>query len=246
MPLINPQIGKENIQLGYFYPHRSYQNQTANPPYEEWALANTGVAAFSDWWTASVSGAASAVSFVHTVQDRPGIIQILAGTAAAAAARVVSSQSQGILLPIASGLIEWEQSARLSIASSANPTYVARMGLADPATATGDVTDGLYFEATGNVWFACSAAGGSRTKVSTGVAPTIGGWQIFNIRSNRSGAQEFYIDDALVASISATLPSAAGNLTNVMPGQIVKSAGATTANIQIDYSYFAYSFGGAR
>lgn len=245
MPLINPRIGVENIQLGYFYPHSSYQNQTENPPSEEWMYSSTAVGAFTAWWSGATSGAGSAITFLLTTQDRPGILQIQAGTAATAGARVASSQPQSIILPIASGLIEFEQAARLSALSSGAATYIARMGLTD-ATTTGDVTDGLYFEYAGANWFACAAAAGVRTKVNCGIAPNAGQWRTFNIRSNRSGAQDFYIDDVLRASVSATLPSASGNLTTIAPGQMVKSAGASTVNMQIDYTYFAYSFGSAR
>jgi hypothetical protein len=127
--------------------------------------------------------------------------------------------------------------------SDGTDTFVCRVGSAAPtAWLTGTtITGGIYFEAPadGSNWDAVTMVGSSPTTVDTNVAVGPGFQALAIIYDVITGYAYFYIQDALVASINTTMPTA--SLTS--GAHIVKSAGSTSRSLHVDRLDFSHREG---
>lgn len=143
--------------------------------------------------------------------------------------------------------------ALLNVADGVN-NFSARFGFIDSPSATTavDAQGGAYFETDypnhGNspVWFACTALGGVRTKVSTGVSQVAGTHQRLRIALTADGNAvslvTFLINEIVVAVISTNLPIANGSIA----GQMIKSLGAANVIAVWDYYEVTTTFANSR
>jgi hypothetical protein len=245
MPVINPQTGAELLQYQASIVPSNLDNARANL---EDFVYNGLAARYISLWTNTNSGAGSSVSINTTsTADHPGILEIRAGTAVTGASLVASAfPASQIILP--TGRWELRQMSFLSALSTAAVAYTARFGLGDQ-TVSSDVTDGVYFEYThslnGGNWTCCTASNSVRTKVDS-LVPADTNWHEFAILGTADDEAAFYIDGVLVATIAATMPSGAARATSIAVGQMLKSAGAVTRSLFVDYIYYGYSYRVAR
>ena len=102
-------------------------------------------------------------------------------------------------------------------------------------------TLGVFFryqdDVNGGRWEYCVVNGGAITAADTGVAPTADVYQILEVVVNRAGTEvKFYIDGALVGTITSGIPTAQVLAAGV---HIFKSIGTTSRQIYIDAMYLA-------
>jgi hypothetical protein len=133
----------------------------------------------------------------------------------------------------------WGTRANLPLLSTGAETYTAYHGFMDTVTAA--PAHGAFFRYTHGTnsgkWEFCAAAGAGIVAADTGVAPTAGVYQVFEINVNTAGtAITYYIDGALVGTVSSGIPT-----NGLFPGtNVIKSAGTTTAyGTYIDSVYAA-------
>jgi hypothetical protein len=100
--------------------------------------------------------------------------------------------------------------------------------------AGGDPTTGFYFQytpATGANWQAVCADNGSRASVDTEV-PVTTGFHRLRFTSDGAGTARFYIDSALVGTITSKLPT---TWWHAPCTSIAKRSGAAARDVVIDY-----------
>jgi hypothetical protein len=243
MPVINPQTGAELLQFQASIVPSNLDNARANL---EDFVYNGLAGRYGSLWTNSNSGAGSSVSInTASTADHPGILEIRAGTPNAGASLVIGA-TNAIILP--TGAWEYRTMLMLQAISDAVNRYTARAGLGDQSVLT-DATDGVYFEYTGinaGNWLCCTASNGGRTKTLSGVVPQALTWTELRIVGNGTSSIDFYIDGVLVATNTLNIPVGAARATNIVPGQMVKSLGAVTRSMFVDYVYYGYSYRNAR
>lgn len=125
--------------------------------------------------------------------------------------------------------------ARVPVLNSGSHQSAFFLGLhSDLAGAEPD--NGLYFRCTGADgpdWVAVVANGGSRTALGTAVAPVAATFQWFEILSDGAGVIRFYIDGALVQSITTDLPAGPNRYGPAFT--VVRTLGSNKfRNIQVD------------
>lgn len=129
--------------------------------------------------------------------------------------------------------------AALSALSDATDTYHVRLGYMDAYTTQASIGNALYFRYSHGVnagkWQAVSEGAGIETAVDTGVLAVAGVFSVFKIVANSAGTSAaFYINGALVATITTNLPTAAGTVVG-QAFTIEKTAGATSRSLYLDY-----------
>jgi hypothetical protein len=162
--------------------------------------------------------------------------------------RTVSSN----LSSLTTGLARMRFGARHALNQLSNPfdIFVTTLGFINLNTSGVDHNAGAYFSytstANGGRWEAVTAAGGgspTRTRVDTGVAAdTL--YNIFEIEIlEDTSAALFYINGALVATISTNLPptSTAANFTFGFGWKIEKFFGTTVVAHSTDWAYIETS-----
>jgi hypothetical protein len=135
----------------------------------------------------------------------------------------------------------WEMRIATTATSDGAQRSTWRIGLYDDLRGA-EPTNGFYFEqASGSPTVRCrTAQAGARTDEDSGIALEAGTAYRLRIASDGGGVAYFSIDDAIVATISAGLPTA------VRDGYgptvtIVKTAGAGTPHvIRVDYFYLLW------
>jgi hypothetical protein len=86
---------------------------------------------------------------------------------------------------------------------------------------------------TGNI-FGYAVLAGVPTTVDLGVLPTNGNWSVYTFVQTTAGTVEFYIDDALLGTITTGVPT-----TQAMGPVLAMATRTTTAKtIDVDYHYF--------
>ncbi len=177
-----------------------------------------------------------------------GVTQVDTGTTAAGRAGL-GLVSGAVFRPT---LGEFIHCARLALEalSSVTETFVARTGIGDFYTVSGDGTNGLFFKYTdlvnGGRWQAVSRAGGvDLTVVDTGVSPDLD-YHVYEVMLAEDGQTcLFKIDGATVATITApNLPTIA----NVMGAgfNILKTIGIVQRNMSCDWMIIRFSRSTAR
>lgn len=185
-----------------------------------------------------VSGAGAQVTSSTDDAGRPGIITLETGTTTTGAASVLTGggggTSNGILL--GGGRWYFRADVRGVTLSDGTQRYTVRSGFGDVA---GEPTDGVFFRYVDNVssgaWVAVCRANAVETTASTGVAFGTE-WQRLEIEVSPAANQaRFWINGALVATITSNIPSGASRQTGVLPLSIVKSAGTTSRTVRLDF-----------
>lgn len=130
---------------------------------------------------------------------------------------------------------------RLMNLSDATNTYTAWLGMPDVISAA--PTNGIFFRYTHSVnggrWQAVCRNTGVETAVDTGIAGSTSADQTFEIRGSADGATfTFYIDDALVATITTNLPAVGTTLG--FGYNFIRSAGTAAFNAAA-FDYLAVS-----
>lgn len=132
----------------------------------------------------------------------------------------------------------WGTRANLPLLSNGTDTFTAYHGYMDIVTAAPG--HGAFFRYNHAVnsgkWEYCIAAG-SITAADTGVSPTAGVYQVFEINVNTAGTEvTYYIDGALVGTVTTGIPT-----NGVFPGtNIINSAGTVNSRgAYIDSLYSA-------
>lgn len=204
----------------------------------------------ADDYTTSVSGTGAAVTFndaaIHSLYH-VGIANCTTGTTTTGRAAVVTPTFDCIQL--GSGAVVLEMMVRTpSSLSDVTNRYNLICGLHDNIANNFSAINGVYFIYRDNVnsgkWDARtnSVTTGSLSTADTGITVAASTWYCLRIEIN-AGATEakFYIDEALVATITTDIPTGVADLTGVCVG-IRKGAGTTARNMYVDYVDFSQDF----
>jgi hypothetical protein len=147
---------------------------------------------------------------------------------------VVSKQLTAVIFGLGSCVAE----ARVSLSSiPTTSAYVARIGFGDSTSATAP-TDGVYFEMTnaGNVWRCCTVNNNTRTTTVTTSPIATGTYYRLRIEVNAAGTQaDFYVDGALVATITNNIPVTPGTRVCGPMLMLNKTTVAGTRTMNVDY-----------
>lgn len=162
-------------------------------------------------YSAIVSGAGAALTLQAPDGIRFGRIRSNLGTTSTGRTRVGSS----ILSAFSNaglGILRWRCSMCIDTLSTSGERYAIRNGFID--SGIGESSNALYFrydsEVNGGRWEAVSRDAGAETAADTGVAPSAGTYQLFDIETNAAGTSvDFKINGATVATITTNLPDSA-------------------------------------
>ncbi len=118
--------------------------------------------------------------------------------------------------------------------------YTFRIGFGDTTTTTADFTDGVYFEyangISGNFWRCRTVNNTASTTVVTTSAIAGATYYRLRIEVNAAGTEaKFYVNGALVATITTNIPVTASTRVCGPIMQMGKSAGATARTTNVDY-----------
>ena len=187
-------------------------------------------------WTINGQGAGNTSSAIAS-PDGTGVgwVEISTGTTTTGRVRAVSAAFN--LLNFDNGDVSFRGLCRIPVLSDGTETFTLRVGFIDNNGT--ESTDGAFFRYTHSVnsgkWQAVTRGGGVETAADTGItsaATTNYAMQVDVI----GGTATFYINGALVATISTDVPSGSGEVTGF--GFFVqKSAGTTPRTLQIDYGF---------
>lgn len=187
-----------------------------------------------------VTGTAAATSAGTADSGHPGVIRCSSGSTASGQCALGGAGSPGLIL----GGGEYRQATVFKIIALSDGTqsFRCRIGLVD-AFASNPATNEVVFRYTHSVnsgmWQAVTRAAGSETVSDTGVTADTN-WHRYEIVVNADRTEvKFYIDGTLVATSSATIPSAP--VTQVV-GQIQKTLGSTARTVDIDAYYWQHRF----
>jgi hypothetical protein len=204
----------------------------------------------ADDYTTSVSGTGAAVTFndaaIHTLYH-VGIANCTTGTTTTGRAAVVTPTFDCIQLGSGACVLEMMVRTPSSLSDATN-RYNLICGLHDSISTGSTPVDGAAFiyrdNLNGGKWQAitASATSGANTTADTGITVAASTWYCLRIEVN-AGATEakFYIDEALVATITTNIASGAADQTGVCVG-IRKGAGTTARNMYVDYVDFSQDF----
>jgi len=185
-------------------------------------------------WTATNATGTQAVATVVPTDNASGVLTF--STAGAANGRACLYKSlTGFILGL--GEFTFEARVRIVTLSTAAQEFAFAVGLHD-ATAKVAV-DGVYFiydRAVSGVNWQCETSNNSaRTRSDSGVAVVAGDWVRLKCVVNAAGTSaQFYINDVLVATNNANIPTAAGRVTGPRI-LMLKSAGTTARTADVDY-----------
>jgi len=241
MPVINPVTGLELIQYqGGMQPHMLdnvralFEDYTVGTPNnQQWAVVSTGTGSTT---TKVTTGE----------QDHPGVLEVRAGTTATA-----GSMQRGVYtspqIRMSDGPWRMVEMARLAQLSDGTNTFNCMLcGLSNITGVTSTtVVDGIWFEYThtlnGGEWTAICRTNNVQTALSAGIVADTN-WHEFTIEgAANSGQVDFFIDDVRVVSIAENVPPASVTL-NYLTGRMLKSAGAITRSLFIDYFFHGFSY----
>lgn len=185
--------------------------------------------------TSTMIDGATASAGVNSTEKAIGVHRLGVGTTSTGMGYVgIGSQSAGSIR-FASQELRWGTRFQLVDLSTGSETFSAWLGFYHVITAA--PTFGAYFRynhaVNGGRWECCTQI----NAVDSGVLPTAGQYQVFEIKINTAGtAITYYIDGTLVATITTDISTSnqlfAGNL-------IRKSAGTTDRFAYIDAQYLA-------
>lgn len=170
-----------------------------------------------------------------------GAVSLATGTGATGRGALIwpsGNPAANLVHILGSGVFEWEARVRIPVLSDGTNTFLARFGLlADPAIGTNaNAVSFEYNPATrgnGN-WWAVTRNATTESATDTGVAASTN-FQVLRFEANAAGTSiVFGIDGTTVHTETANVPS--GMSKRMGHGAtILKSAGTTAREVQIDY-----------
>jgi hypothetical protein len=204
----------------------------------------------ADDYTTSVSGTGAAVTFndaaIHTLYH-VGIANCTTGTTTTGRAAVVTPTFDCIQLGSGACVLEMMVRTPSSLSDATN-RYNLICGLHDSISTGSTPVDGAAFiyrdNLNGGKWQAitASATSGANTTADTGITVAASTWYCLRVEVNATATEaKFYIDEALVATITTNIASGAADQTGVCVG-IRKGAGTTARNMYVDYVDFSQDF----
>lgn len=184
---------------------------------------------------ASGTGASAAiVTTTPSGTDAYGVVQLYTGTDSLGRACVRSQLGQ---FQPSKGKMYFATRIYVSDTSDATNRYNIRAGFGD--NDAGEHTYGVYFEFDTTVtpqWRCVTSANGTRTKVNSGINCSINTTYVLGIEINAAGTEaKFYINDALVATITSNIPGAWAWEIFGSGIWLAKTAGTQGRFIQVDY-----------
>ena len=211
------------VQTRQVWTWNDYLGLTGNSV-EANVISDTGVNA------ANIAGEAAA----------PGIASLDtgAGTAGGSGRRVGASGAAFLLL--GGGWYRFQSRVRVSDLSDGTDTFIALSGLTDIDAANDQTANGVYFRYThsesGGDWTCVARDNSVESTVDSGVPVVADTFASLEIYVDAAAANaRYYINGALVGTISANIPTATGRELNLIPANIKKSAGTNARQIQVDY-----------
>lgn len=189
-------------------------------------------------WYNSVTGAGAVVqAATGNIYNRVhGILHLKTGTTATGEARAYKGP---VNLQAGDGLTEFEASAVLDALSDGTNRFEINIGFASAKYGTSPRRGiGFYYrdDVNGGKWL-CSVEDttSGKTEVDSGITVVAGTWYNLEARINAGGTSvAFYIDDALVATITTDIPTGTTKLfANWI--DIIKSLGTSAKDLFIDY-----------
>lgn len=186
---------------------------------------------------------AGTTELATTGNDRIGIARHATGTTATGRTAMRLSSSA---IRFSGGTYFFETMVRVPTLSTSAERFQFIVGFADTETAANQV-DGAYFlydeggVSTGSTaaayWQTVTVSNSSRTFNTslTQTTVTANQWYRLGIEVNATGTSvAFYINGSLVATHTATIPTASGRETSVM-SLLIKSVGTTSRTVDVDY-----------
>lgn len=189
-------------------------------------------------FASTVSGTSAAITIVTGSLGHPGVIQQSTGTTGAGR---TSTVSHAACILFGAGTYVFESEVRLPLLSSAAQRYTFYVGFGD-VSAAGDMTNGAYFQyvdSASTFWQIKTASASTRTTTTTNVTVVAGTWYKLRIVVTDTAEADFYINDALVGTITTNIPAIVGRETGLIV-KIEKSVGTTASTSLIDYIKLAY------
>lgn len=185
------------------------------------------------------SGTGAAINWGTAPLGRIGIISLDCGTTTTGVASLYAANTA---VRFAAGRHRFRADVNIPTASDGTETFTVRVGFNDSASSGGDGTDGVFFRYAHSVnsgqWVCvCRANGseaGSTTNTAVSAVPGANVFQALEIQVNASGTEAlFYINGALVATITGNIPVGGGRETGIST-HILKSAGTTARTLLVD------------
>jgi hypothetical protein len=213
-----------------------------------------GTAAADAHWGITFSGTGTGVNSISVgTLNAIGILGLGLGTTNAGRAAIGGwPQSSTMPTPFVfgKGAARFQAKAAVHVLSDGTDTFTTRIGFLDGLSADG--ADGAFFRYTHSVnsgkWECVVQSNSTEgTPADSGVTVVADAWKTFRVNVNAAGTEvTFYIDDALVATVSANIPTASGRETSY-GAMAIKTAGTTdTTAVYIDYMEVEYVLTTAR
>lgn len=225
-----------------------YECKSATTDGAEDFLNNAGIT--GTLWSSSLTGAGAGVNGLGSIAGHPGICQLFTGTTTTGKATIYRGLST--TLRIGTDAIDQEWVIRVTTLSTVGEEFKACFGFTD--TPHAEPANGIFFmydRLVSTNWLACTQAASSPTRTSTGVAVTAGDWVRLRIKINAAGTSI-----AFWLGVNGAAPSLVATLTTTIPAvtamwgayaMMLKSAGTTTRNADVDYAQpFYYRLAAAR
>lgn len=192
---------------------------------------------YSHGWLSSGVGTGSQLAWINAEANHPGIVQLQTGTTNTGG-RNIFRNTVSVLL--GGGRMVYEWIARIPVLSDGTDTFTVRIGLGDNTTPT----DGLHFEYTHGTnsgqWQGKATANSTSSTLSSSSAVAANTWYRLRIEVNAAaGSAEFFVNGTSIGTItSANIPSGSTNQCTPLCS-ILKSAGTTSRNLDLD-TYWDY------
>jgi hypothetical protein len=178
-------------------------------------------------------------------------IRRLSAAAASTDGEVIHSGNAGALY-LGAGKFVFRAAVMITTLSDGTDRAIYRVGGGDAVTFA-DNTDGVYLECdlagnASNNWFLCTATNGTRTRTDTGIAPVAGAFQNVEVRVNAATDTVTAEIDGVAgaAAVTTNIPLTPGRAMAPMHAQILKSLGATSRSIDIDWLQYYQVFTASR
>lgn len=228
-------IGSDGTDTKPINPFLDTQNSWIN---EEWYGNGTGPAwSFSNTATGTVGN----IVAPNNSPAHPGVIDMSVAAVADQVAYNLYQSTNTQNMDITGGAMVLKMAVNIPLISDGVQNFTWRCGFCDQKNA--DCQGGLYFEhniATDATHWIIKSANGSGTRTTTVTTATItnGNWDRLEIDVNAAGTSvDFFINGSNVGTITTNLPTTATGMGH-LPGQLIKTLGATARHVLEDYYYF--------
>jgi hypothetical protein len=236
-----PRFGQFGAMRRQFY---TQIDCITNPP-----SANGLVLLMGDF-AANAAGTGAAFTAITGLTGVFGVWSLDMGTTTTGYVSLMNSANvTNLNIRFGEGRAKFQAKGAIHVLSDGTNTFTSRIGFLD--TNFGESADGAFFRYTHGVnsgeWQAVTRSNNTETATDTNVAVVADAFKRFRIEVNAAGTSvAFYIDDVLVATNTANIPTGVGR--DVGYGAMgLKSAGtAATSAWYLDFMEVEYNFTTAR